>query len=565
MRFKLHSARYFYKILLWITCILFCLCLLVGIYLNYRSNKDLNDSIYQAESITTADFLLRADAQFEEFHTLTTSIATLNVPYSELEYNNNFWALEIWTKLLNSHTSDSGYIQSIETVVDGHVIVPSTVSNDCSLGEYGYFDLYTSNKAVWPYLFDMRTNFQHSALNDITFTVSAYHISKQIFGSSETGRQYYLLTPDNTVLLTNNRATFFQDIGTIYPGILEAENLGSDMTAYGQYYVFLSSPNKNGQRMLSLVPRDVYSAQRSATTRQALLIIGCMFVICFVISYALSKHFYKPVRSLVQLLRTYVSDDITEYEDEISFIHKNLSTYLSKTAVTESQLSEATKQLQNAQSAVLQHQINHHFLYNTLENFKALSVRKLGIGNEIENGIILLNNIIGEGIFQKNAFVTLSYELHLVNSYLSLMQLRFPNISVGWEIDESVLDCMVFKFSMQPVLENCFTHAFSGTTIKEKLITIQIQQEDGVLHIFIRDNGRGMDDETLQRIHRMLSDPNFSESGDSVGLLNVHKRISCIFGNPYGLKVKQESPGTCVHISYPITQPVNTSAEVKKF
>lgn len=113
--------------------------------------------------------------------------------------------------------------------------------------------------------------------------------------------------------------------------------------------------------------------------------------------------------------------------------------------------------------------------------------------------------------------------------------------------------------------DNQPTHAFSGTTIKEKLITIQIQQEDGVLHIFIRDNGRGMDDETLQRIHRMLSDPNFSESGDSVGLLNVHKRISCIFGNPYGLKVKQESPGTCVHISYPITQPVNTSAEVKKF
>ena len=565
MKFKLHSARYFYRILLWTTAILFCLCLLVGLYLNYKSNKDLNDSIYQAESITTEDFLLRADAHFSEINTLTASVATISVPYSELQYNNNYWALEIWSRLLNSHTSMNGYINSIETVVDGHTILPSAVSHDRDLGKFGYYEFYTAEDIVWPYLFDMRTDFHSKALNDITITVSGYYMSKQVFGTSENGRQDYLLTKDNLVLLTSERSAFFQDIETVCPGVLDTEGLGTDMTTYGQYYVFISKANRNGLRTLSLVPKAVYSAQRTAITRQALLITSFMFLICLVISYALSRHFYNPVRTLVKLIRTYVPDDINEYEDEISFIHQNLSVYLSKTAGAENRLAETTKQLQNAQSAVLQHQINHHFLYNTLENFKALSVKKLGIGNEIENGIILLNNIICEGIFQKNAFVTLSHELSLVNSYLSLMQLRFPNIAVRWDIDESVLDCMVFKFSMQPILENCFAHAFSGIIMPDKLITIQIKQSQGVLHIYIRDNGCGMDAETLQKINLTLAAPDDANIGDSVGILNVHKRISCIFGKPYGLSITQEAPGTCVHISYPITQPVNISPEVKSF
>ena len=59
-------------------------------------------------------------------------------------------------------------------------------------------------------------------------------------------------------------------------------------------------------------------------------------------------------------------------------------------------MPQTLTQLHNAQTAVLQHQINSHFLFNTLENIKTISVTELGIDNEVENCIMLLNTIIRE-------------------------------------------------------------------------------------------------------------------------------------------------------------------------
>ena len=217
--------------------------------------------------------------------------------------------------------------------------------------------------------------------------------------------------------------------------------------------------------------------------------------------------------------------------------------------------------LQVAQSAVLQHQINHHFLFNTLENIKAISVSELGIGNEIEDSIIQLNNIIHEGIYQKNAFVPLSQELHLAKSYLSLMQMRFPDVDAHWDVDDALLECMVYKFSIQPILENCFAHAFTAPGQKDKCIHIQITQHDGILCTCIRDNGRGMDKAEIRHLTQMLSGDHEPEATSHVGIYNVHQRITGVFGNQYGIRITNASPGTTVEIRYPVTYASSIAAE----
>lgn len=296
-----------------------------------------------------------------------------------------------------------------------------------------------------------------------------------------------------------------------------------------------------------------YSHQYTTLLLQTLLMSCILLLMALIISVFLATRFYHPINSMIELLRTYIQDDLHDYENEIAYIYQNISKYVTKGKEAESLLPQTLEQLHNAQTAVLQHQVNSHFLFNTLENIKMLSVMELGVDNEIENSIILLNHIIHEGILLKKSIVPLSHELYLAKCYLELMQMRFPLVKIDWSVDESLLQCSVFKFSLQPVLENCFAHAFKGDTGREKLLSISICRKENNLLFRIKDNGHGMDADSLKKIEQLLASETEPDTPQHVGIRNVHKRITNVFGADYGIHLYSTPPGTTVDILYPVT------------
>ena len=120
-------------------------------------------------------------------------------------------------------------------------------------------------------------------------------------------------------------------------------------------------------------------------------------------------------------------------------------------------------------------------------------------------------------------------------------------------MDDALLHCSVFKFSLQPVLENCFSHAFKGDTGRAKLIHVNIFSRDKDLIITIKDNGFGIDDESLEKLQLLLISDAEPDQPHHVGLANVHKRITTVFGSDYGITVERSHPGTVVSIRYPST------------
>lgn len=83
------------------------------------------------------------------------------------------------------------------------------------------------------------------------------------------------------------------------------------------------------------------------------------------------------------------------------------------------------------------------------------------------------------------------------------------------------------------------------------------------LHVVVRDNGKGMNEDTLMRVRSLLEGgnrmPPKAEDRDGsvlrrgIGLSNVHERIRMMFGSPYGLYLdSQEGEGTTVTIRLPI-------------
>lgn len=554
MKTWLQSKRFFIQALTLTLGILLILCIFFVVILYTNSKKSTSQTIYQIESDRNMELLRQAEIHFSQLVEIGASYGTLMVPYEALTSSQDLWVRKVYDAMISSHKSSNKYIFNINANFLGNSLYPSEIAHEKHLWDFYFYEIYVEDSSPWPYYIDLTLKNEIKNFRPVTITLDGYMMSEQLFSTDSKERLEYLLTPHNTVLLTNQKRAFFQQIDDLLPGInlSEFDPARQFLQTYDDYYYMLSSTDKYGFRVLSLVPQSFYSNHYDTVLLQALLLTSSLFLIAIVISYFLATHFYRPIRETINLLKTYIPDDIETYENEIAYIHENIAKYVSKENSAPSNTQKTFSNLQTAQTAVLQYQINSHFLFNTLENIKALSITELGMDNEIETCIIMLNTIIHEGIFHKKIFVPLSEELHLVKCYLELMRLRFFDVEVHWSVDDSLLQCQVYKFSLQPVLENCFAHAFIDDLDRQKTITIMIQQDDNALSLIVKDNGIGIDSSTLYQIEQILNTSEELNYSRHVGIRNVHKRINDVFGPGYGIRITSANPGTIVEIRYPL-------------
>lgn len=554
MKARLHSRRYLKQIFMRIITVLLLLCILFSVTMFIRSYYTTTEFIHTTEANRNENLLYHSSLYLEELRSVLTTFAKFNIPYEELDSSDNYWTRFTFDAMIASQYTVNPYINNIDIKMNEHSLSPSSIEHDRLLGDFFNIRIFTEEDVSWPYYFDL-ANFFGNPFHTVTITLNGYYLSKQIFDFEDTNRQDFYLTENGMVLLTNQKSAFFVNINDLYPDIysnLSATSIGQVQTYEDYYYVF-SEPDKYNFQVLSMIPKQFYSHQYNTILLQTLLMSLGLLLLTLLISYFLAERFYRPVNSMTTLLRTYIPDDLQDYENEIAFLHNNISKYVRKGKEAETMLPKTLTKLHNAQTAVLQYQLNSHFLFNTMENIKAISITELGSDNEIENCILLLNTIIREGILQKTSVVPLSQELHLSKCYLDLMKIRFPNVSYHWDVDNSLLHCQVFRFSLQPILENCFSHGFNGNTGRPKEIHIHICSEVNSLAIYVKDNGLGMDKSALEQIEQLLSSKEENELNQHVGIWNVHKRIINIFGNQYGITIENTPPGTTVKIVYPIT------------
>jgi len=194
-----------------------------------------------------------------------------------------------------------------------------------------------------------------------------------------------------------------------------------------------------------------------------------------------------------------------------------------------------------AQLGALQAQINPHFLYNTLKVIDALALK-----GDAKN-ISLISQKLAE-IFRYNVdqrdgwFVMLREELRHINNYLFIQRLRFGDrIQVYFDLQDGLLDVPVLKFILQPLVENCFNHAFEHSDGPGE-IEISVYAEDGKLYMSVTDNGGGMDEGRIRSFEQAMESPDgLSETKGSIGLYNVSRRLTLAYGEGYGLTLQSHA------------------------
>ncbi|MFC4403020.1 sensor histidine kinase [Gracilibacillus xinjiangensis] len=208
-------------------------------------------------------------------------------------------------------------------------------------------------------------------------------------------------------------------------------------------------------------------------------------------------------------------------------------------------LLKTQEKQRKAELEALQHQINPHFIYNTLASIKfMIKQEKKEVAFEtIDAFISLLQNALGD----VDETVTVEQEVKNLKNYVLINQARYGDrIKVNYLITPDCLSYHLPKLVLQPFIENAFFHAF--TQKKTGYIQILIAEKDQRLICEIVDNGDGMIQENLvTKGKRQL----FS----GIGVKNVHERIQLLYGKDYGVTItSQPNKGTNVIVILPIIQ-----------
>lgn len=195
----------------------------------------------------------------------------------------------------------------------------------------------------------------------------------------------------------------------------------------------------------------------------------------------------------------------------------------------------AANEKKQLEMQMLQHQINPHFLLNTLSTFRWLA-DSAGM-NKLSSLIIALSHMLRQQLYDSRSYWTVEEELEYIGKYVEIQKSRFgENISVILDVEPGTEKRLLLKMLIQPIIENCFEHAFADRD--QGTIVIRVASTRSGIAIDIEDDGCGFE----------AGPPKKAASGrKSIGLENIKNRIALHYGGASRLDITNcAEGGTCV-------------------
>jgi len=245
---------------------------------------------------------------------------------------------------------------------------------------------------------------------------------------------------------------------------------------------------------------------------------------------------------------------ISEFHDvtgSIITMSDTINTLSNKNLLAEKQLLE--KELSNRKTVLraLRNQINPHFIYNTLSCVKSMGMDSgdTRIPEICDSIIQILRYSIKE-----SSTALVREEIEALESYLYIQQCRFAGrFSYKISVDDSIKDCQMLRFLLQPILENAIVHGISPQKINGRIIISGKIKGDRLI-FDISDTGVGIPPHVLEKINKRLSDDTLSddEEGHGIGLANINRRLKLFYGDESSIKINSVlNMGTFITISFP--------------
>lgn len=340
-----------------------------------------------------------------------------------------------------------------------------------------------------------------------------------------------------------------------------------DINGSHQIMVAQPIPNTDWNLIVFHAIDDVLFKYNELLYRSAIVFIGVMLII-FVVMGHVSSRFVRSIMALHRSVDTRGRLSIVEDggpKDEISeLVVKFNQMVLQSNELSEQNINNRLREQKlismktKAELAMLQQQINPHFLYNTLEaiNMRARQYGAEEVGTMVVSLAKLFRFSIDRG--KEDDTVSLQEEIDHVQNYILIQSIRFKDkFTTHWELEPAALEASVMRFILQPLVENAIQHGINDYSSGGE-INISARYAGQALQLTVADNGIGMSSKQLERVRQKLE--NSDDAADNsenerhelrtgVGLRNVYMRLKLFYRDKVDFQIdSKEYEGTVITI-----------------
>ena len=276
-----------------------------------------------------------------------------------------------------------------------------------------------------------------------------------------------------------------------------------------------------------------------------IIVFLCIALLVGIIALTIFKSFLRPVKQLLYGMERIQNGELDftmerKKQDEFGMIIDNFNYMLVRIKELLHTVQRQRNNYYKLEMLALKSKLNPHFLYNAFD----MIYWKMVLKNEYEiaDVVATLADILRYCVNHKKEFVTVQEDMRYLSSYLSFQRLLL-NEKLQYEIDipEELSECVMPKLLIQPLVENAIKY---GIDEQGGEIWVSLRREGDHLIFEVRDNGKGMSQETCRDLLR-------DDAGDKggFGVRLVKAMVKSTYGEACGVSIySREGWGTKVTV-----------------
>lgn len=314
--------------------------------------------------------------------------------------------------------------------------------------------------------------------------------------------------------------------------------------------VYLQS-DVTGWYLIASIPYSALLTPSYTVSRTILFVIlPISLLVALALFMVLSWQLRQPWSRLVHRIETatlanYQPKKIDYGVGEIAELGSKFETMLAQNNLLIEQIYVAEIKKKNAELHALREQITPHFVYNSLQVIKAEAI--FSKNKEISQTVTAIAELLRYSMDNRNSQVRIADEINYIRNYLDIYRRRYiGKFEYEIDVDGEIMDFIVQKMILQPLVENCLKHGFEDMK-SGGCIQIHGRQEAGSCILEVRDNGKGISTQKIEQLKREISADDQSQI-EGIGIFNVHQRIVMERGPEYGIQTIESKQGEYTRI-----------------
>lgn len=362
------------------------------------------------------------------------------------------------------------------------------------------------------------------------------------------GQSVLVRTPDGQIICGPE-----EDTGTLPPFTQTHQTVRLGSTPYAATRL---SPEQARAEVTVLTPWVSRLMHLNAFSYTFYFLIMALIIFMIWVSSSIVRSIKNPISQLLVAVDAYAQGDFSYQTDpirgtEFSRLAQALNRMSRRIALLIEEVYLQKLEKKENELRVLRSQINPHFLYNALESARMKAY--VNQDYEVESMVTRLSDVLRYGLVSSVEPVTLEMEMENLQEYMDIYNTSYGNrIELSIMVEPACMQVRMPRVTLQPLAENSIKHGFLKGSCGGTLSLLGYV-EDGVCTLKLTDDGAGTDPETLQRLRQRLGSASLSDQqGYGIGLYNVHRRITLMFGEEYGIGLDaQQDHGFAVSIRLP--------------